>query len=313
MHGVFLGMIDSLRKVLDTLPPRVTVVDVSARDGLQAEAAALPAAGRAAWLRRLLEVGIPEAEAGSFVPPRRLPQMADTAGVLDLLRPFAGRLWVLVPNQQGLEAALAAGARNLVCLLSATESHSRANLGGPVDRVLAGLAPLVRAAHQAQARVRAAISMAWTDPEEGVVPARRVAELAAELARMGFQELTLCDTYGGASPRAVTELVEEVAPLFSPERLGLHLHDTFGVASANALAGLAMGVRRFDGSVGGLGGCPFVPGARGNVDTEHLVYLFHSLGVETGIDAVALARAAGRCLSDLREAHRAGGSAVLGA
>jgi hydroxymethylglutaryl-CoA lyase len=297
----------SLRKVLASLPAKATVVEVSARDGLQAAAPTLPAAARAAWLRRLLEAGVPEAEAGSFVRPDRVPQMADTAGVLALLRPFADRLWVLVPNQQGLEEALAAGARNLVCLLSATESHSRANLGRPVDRVLSALAPLVRAAHQAGARARAAISMAWIDPEEGVVPARRVAGLARELAGMGLKELTLCDTYGGASPRAVVELLEEVAPVLPLERIGLHLHDTFGVASANALAGLAVGVRRFDGSIGGLGGCPFAPGARGNVDTEHLVYLLQSLGVETGIDREALARAAGRCLADLGEAQRAEG------
>lgn len=297
-------MFRSLRKVFGGLPLRATVVDVSARDGLQATAVTLPAAQRAAWLLRLLDAGVPEVEAGGFVHQGRVPQMAGTAAVLELLQPHADRLWVLVPNRRGLEEALAAGARNLVCLLSATETHSRANLGRPVARVVAELAPLARAARRAGARLRAAVSMAWMDPDEGIVPPQRVVAIARELAEQGFGELTLCDTYGGASPRAVTELLEAVAPVFEPEHVGLHLHDTFGVASANVLAGLAAGVRRFDGAIGGLGGCPFAPGAKGNADTEHLVYLLHGLGVETGIDRAALGRAAAQCLSELRVAQR---------
>ncbi|MFU8857108.1 MAG: hydroxymethylglutaryl-CoA lyase [Deferrisomatales bacterium] len=300
-------MIATLRKVLSTLPTRATVVDVSARDGLQAVSPTLPSAVRAAWVARLLGAGVPEVEAGSFVSTARVPQMADTAGVLERLRPFADRLWVLVANQRGLEDALEAGARNLVCVLSATETHSLANLGRPVEGVLAELGPLARQARGAGTRTRAAVSMAWVDPEEGAVPRGRVVGLARELARLGFRELTLCDTYGGASPRDVTVLLEEIAPAFPLDRVGLHLHDTFGVASANVLAGLAAGVGRFDGAIGGLGGCPFAPGARGNVDTEHVVYLLHSLGVDTGIDGEALAQAAGECLAVLRKAQPGGG------
>lgn len=292
-------MFDSLRKVLQALPPRATVVDVSARDGLQAVPEVLSPARRAAWVRRVLEAGVPEAEAGSFVHPAWVPQMAGTAQVLELLQPYAERLWVLVPNRRGLDEALAAGARNLVCLVSATETHSRANLGRPVSQVLAEVGRLGRDARAAGARTRIAVSMAWIDPDEGAVAPERVVGLVRELADAGFRELTLCDTYGGASPRSVAALVEAVAPDFPPERLGLHLHDTFGVAAANTLAGLAAGVARFDGSLGGLGGCPFAPGARGNADTEHLVYLLQSLGVETGVERAALARAAAECLAEL--------------
>lgn len=295
-------MSHSLRKVLQRLPASASVVDVSARDGLQAASPALPAAVRAEWVRLLLEAGVPEVEACSFVHPGRVPQMADAAGVLSRLLPFADRLWVLVPNRRGLEEALAAGARNVVCLVSATETHSRANLGRSIGDVLSGLGPLADDLRSARVRSRLAVSMAWVDPEEGVVPRERVVGLAREFAGMGFTELTLCDTYGGASPLAVGELIEALSPLFPPERLGLHLHDTLGVASANVLAGLAAGVSRYDGSIGGLGGCPFAPGARGNMATEHLVHLLAGLGVETGIDRAALGRAADRCLSELREA-----------
>mgnify|MGYP005843439119 CR=1 FL=1 len=294
-------MFASLRKVLASPPSRAAVVDVSARDGLQAVPQALAPARRAAWVRRLLDAGVPEVEAASFVHPGRVPQMAGAAQVLELLRPYAERLWVLVPNRRGLDGALAAGARKVVCLISATETHSRANLGRTIAQVLAELRPLARDAHAAGARTRIAVSMAWIDPDEGAVAPERVVGLVRELADAGFRELTLCDTYGGASPRAVAELVAAVAPEFPPERVGLHLHDTFGVGSANVLAGLAAGVERFDGSIGGLGGCPFAPGARGNADTEHLVYLLHSLGVATGIDRGGLAEAAARCLSELRE------------
>lgn len=298
-------MFASLRKVLQSLPSRAAVVEVSARDGLQAVSEALSPARRAAWIRRLLDAGVPEAEAGSFVHPGRVPQMAGAAQVLKILQPYAERLWVLVPNRRGLEEALAAGARNLVCMVSATETHSRANLGRTVSQVLADLGALARDAHAVGARTRVAVSMAWIDPDEGAVAPERVVGLVRELADAGFRELTLCDTYGGASPRAVAELVEAVAPDFPPTRVGLHLHDTFGVAAANTLAGLAAGVRRFDGSIGGLGGCPFAPGARGNADMGHLAYLLHSLGVETGIDRPALARAATECLAELGTAGAA--------
>lgn len=289
----------SLREVLDHLPRTATVVEVSARDGLQARSEVLSPETRARWVRDLFEAGVPEAEVGSFVNPRLVPQMEGTEQVFARLATFRDRLWALVPNRRGLEDALTAGVRNVVCLVSATETHSRANLGRPIAGVLRDLGALVRSAEAAGARCRAAVSMAWVDPTEGEVPTARAAGLCQELWDLGFLELTLCDTYGAASPRAVAELLEAVQRFCPPDRLGLHLHDTFGVASANTLVGLAAGVSRFDASIGGLGGCPFAPGARGNVDTGHLVLLLEGLGVSTGIDPATLADATRRCLGAL--------------
>ncbi|MBI5440582.1 MAG: hydroxymethylglutaryl-CoA lyase [Deltaproteobacteria bacterium] len=288
---------DSLRQLFSSVGDRVTLVDVSARDGLQAEPVVLSPPERAAWLRRILESGVPEAEAGSFVDPRRLPQMARTEEVLAELPDLAERLWVLVPNRRGVERARKAGARNLVLLLSATETHSEANLGRPIASVLEELGPMARTAAEAGLRARLAVSMAWIDPVEGKVPAGRVGTLCRRARELGIEELTLCDTYGGASPRDVASLLEDVSAVYPLSAVSLHLHDTFGVAAANALTGLLAGVRRFDGSVGGLGGCPFAPGSRGNVPIEDLSYLFESIGAATGVDGDALRRARSECLN----------------
>jgi hydroxymethylglutaryl-CoA lyase len=192
--------------------------------------------------------------------------------------------------------ALDAGARNIVLLASATETHSAKNLGRSVERVLSDLESTAAAAHDAGLRMRLAISMAWIDPVEGKVPAKRVVEICARSRALGIGEITLCDTYGGASPRAVFELLEEVFALYPPEAVGLHLHDTFGGASACALVGLCLGVRRFDASIAGLGGCPFAEGAKGNMATEDLNRLLRGLGLETGINEVLLGEAIRDCL-----------------
>lgn len=294
-----------LRDALKNSPARATVVDVSARDGLQSLPRTLCPEERARWIRSLLEAGVPEVEAGSFVSSRAVPQMAGTAQVLSQLGPYLDCLWVLVPNLRGLEEAIESGARNTVCLVSATETHSAANLGRPIARVLTDLQKAAGRARKAGMRTRVAVSMAWVDPDEGSVPQARVVEICRRLHEVGFPELTLCDTFGGASPRAVGELLEAIAAFYPPEDLGLHLHDTFGTASANVLVGLLEGVARFDASLGGLGGCPFAPGSKGNLDTEELVYLLDSLAIGTGIDREALGRARRDCLELLRT--RAGG------
>lgn len=290
----------SLRELFTHVASRVTVVEVSARDGLQAEEQVLTPEARAGWIRTLLATGLPEAEAGSFVDPRRVPQMAGTDRVLAELSEYAERLWVLVPNSRGLRMAAQAGARNVVCLVSATETHSRANLGRSIDRVLDDLRDMGEQARSLGLQTRVAISMAWVDPHEGEVPPERVADIAKRLRDAGFPEITLCDTYGGASPGAVAALLERLRDIYPVPRIGLHLHDTFGVGSANVLVGLLAGVSRFDGAIGGLGGCPFAPGARGNAATEQLVYLLHSLGVSTGVDLRALREASTACLELLR-------------
>jgi hydroxymethylglutaryl-CoA lyase len=227
--------------------------------------------------------------------------MAGAAELAALLRPWSPRLWFLVPNRRGAEEALAAGVANLVCVVSATETHSRENLGRPIDRVLDDLRDVARLAEESGARCRASISVAWADPVEGAVPPTRVRTIAAELLDMGFPELTLCDTWGRASPVEVVALIEHLAGVFAADRIGLHLHDTFGTAAAGLLAGVLAGVRRFDGSVGGLGGCPFVQGARGNIATEAVVRLLQGMGLETGVDEAALGAATRECLTMLRE------------
>ncbi|MBI5015931.1 MAG: hydroxymethylglutaryl-CoA lyase [Deltaproteobacteria bacterium] len=289
----------SLRKIFEEAPRRATVVDVSARDGLQAEPVVLTPERRAAWVRAVLSAGVPEVEAASFVSPSRVPQMAGAARVLAELADVADRLWVLVPNRTGAEQALEAGARNLVCVVSATETHSEENLGRSTAQVLSDLEKMVPLLREARVRSRAAVSMAWVDPVEGIVPRRQVLDLCSRLTAMGFEELTLCDTHGGASPRGVSELIEELKAVAPPEALGLHLHDTFGAAGANALMGLLLGVTRLDASLAGLGGCPFAPGARGNIATEQLVHLLHSLSVGTGISEEALREVRDECLRQL--------------
>lgn len=278
----------------------VQIVDVSARDGLQACSQVLSATERAQWVRRLLASGIDEVEAGSFVHPGKLPQMAGTDKVLELLtEQELARSWVLVPNMRGLKGAVEAGARGVVCILSATETHSRDNLGRSISEVIKGLGQLHEEAVRLGVKARAALSMTWIDPIEGEVPTGVALELCKRVADIGFEELTLCDTYGGASPLRVMELLDKLTPHYPMDRVGLHLHDTFGTASANTLTGLVMGVRRLEGSIAGLGGCPFAPGARGNMDTAHLLHLLEGLGMKAGVDRQALADATAKCMAQL--------------
>ncbi|GAB4267809.1 MAG: hydroxymethylglutaryl-CoA lyase [Deferrisomatales bacterium] len=295
-------MTQDLHELFSKCPTDAAVVDVSARDGLQSQPVALSPETRAAWIRLLFEAGVPQVEAGSFVNPRRVPQMAGTGQVVRELESYAERIWVLVLNRRGLEEAAQAGAKNIVCLVSATDSHSVSNQGRPVAAVLEELSELAAEAVAAGLRCRAAVAMAWADPWEGEVPPERVVGICRRLREMGFAEVTLCDTSGGASPRDVAVLLRAVQGVYPAGAIGLHLHETQGVASANVFVGLIEGVARFDASLEGLGGCPFAPGAPGNVDTKHLVRLLSSMGIRTGIDLDRLDRAAAACAELLREA-----------
>lgn len=278
------------------LPGSATVVDVSARDGLQTLPGPLDPAARARWATALLSAGIDEVEAASFANPARLPSMSGAAQVLDNIeKGLRDRVWVLAPNRRGFDEALTAGARNVICLASATESHSAKNLGRPIKVVLADIKSMPADASDNGVRVRVALSVAWGDEEEGETDTMRVAGIVSDLAGMGFTHLTLCDTWGAASPLKVIELIRAIAGSFPADRIGLHLHDTFGFASANTLAGLLCGVTRHEGSILGLGGCPFLPGARGNIDTVHLIKLLNALGVSTVPKAEEVARAAIYC------------------
>ena len=273
-------------------------VRVGARDGLQAEAVSLEPARRAELVRRLAAAGASVIEAGSFVRADRVPQMAGSDAVLRELADVEARLPVLTPNLRGLDDALAAGAREVAVFLSATESFSQANLGAPKARSEAAAEAVVRAAVERGVRVRGYVSMVFGDPWEGAVEAAPTVDLAQRLLDWGVDEVSLGDTIGVGTPGAVRALVDALREGGVPvDRLGLHLHDTYGQALANVLAGLQAGVTIFDSAVAGTGGCPFARSATGNLATEDLVWMLDGLGIEHGIDLPALA-GTGAWLSD---------------
>jgi hydroxymethylglutaryl-CoA lyase len=273
------------------LPARVRVYEVGPRDGLQAEPEILGTAVKVELADRLLATGVESLEVTSFVPPRWIPQLADAEQVVAGLAPTDARLVALVPNLRGLDRALAAGIREVSVVVSATESFARMNLNTTVTGAMTTAAEVVAAANAEGVPVRGYLSMAFGDPWEGPVSHDRVAGLAAELHGHGVSGVALSDTIGTGTPAHVDRVIELVAAAGVPrERLALHLHDTYGQALGNVQAGLRAGVAEFDSSVGGLGRCPFAPGATGNLATEDLVWLLHGLGIETGIDLEALVR-----------------------
>ncbi|MEU7498847.1 hydroxymethylglutaryl-CoA lyase [Streptomyces griseofuscus] len=268
------------------LPARVRIYEVGARDGLQNEKGAVPTEVKAEFIRRLAEAGLTTIEATSFVHPKWVPQLADAEELFPRVRELAGvELPVLVPNQRGLDRALALGAERIAVFASATESFAKANLNRTVDESLAVFEPVVRQAKDAGARVRGYVSMCFGDPWEGAVPLRQVARVCTALRNMGCDELSLGDTIGVATPGHVQELLnllnEEGVPT---NEIGVHFHDTYGQALANTYAALEHGVTTIDASAGGLGGCPYAKSATGNLATEDLVWMLHGLGIETGVD-----------------------------
>ncbi|MCA1189693.1 MULTISPECIES: hydroxymethylglutaryl-CoA lyase [unclassified Saccharopolyspora] len=274
------------------LPEHVTICEVGPRDGLQAEQARLNTGIKIELIRRLLAAGLHLVEATSFVSPRWVPQLGDAAEVLagiDLSG--TARHPVLVPNEHGMRRALEAGAKEIAVFASATEGFARRNLGRGADEVLAALAPVVAEGRQRGMVVRGYISMCFGDPWEGAVPVHRVVEAARRLVDQGCTRIALGDTIGVATPGHVTALVEALdAAGIAPSVLALHCHDTYGQALANVHAGLQAGVREFDSSVGGTGGCPFARSATGNLATEDLVWMLHGLGYDTGVDLAAVVR-----------------------
>lgn len=275
-----------------TCPSRVRVVEVGPRDGLQNEPVTVPADVKVALIEALAGAGVTTIEAGSFVSPRWVPQMADTADVLARLRSMPGvSLPVLVPNLQGLDRALAAGVREVAVFGAASESFSRRNINCSIAESLDRFAPVAGAARAAGLRVRGYVSCVLGCPYEGDVSADAVAKVAAALLAMGCYEISLGDTIGTGTPREARQLIERVAADVPIDRLALHFHDTYGQALANILACLDLGVSVVDAAVVGLGGCPYARGATGNVATEDLVYMLDGMGIETGIDLHALARA----------------------
>ncbi len=288
-----------------TTTNRVTIVEVGPRDGLQNEAARVPAADKVAFVARLAAAGLPVIEVTSFVRPDRVPQLADAREVFAALAPavagasdpVAGtgagtRYTALVPNLIGLREALAAGVREVAIFAAASEGFSQRNTNRSIAQSLVAFADVCREARDAGVRVRGYLSTAFGCPFDGAVDPRRVGEIARQLIDLGVYEVAISDTIGIAHPGQVPPVVAAaVAAGVAIEQIALHFHDTRGQALANVMAALPLGVRTFDASAGGLGGCPFAPGATGNLATEDLVYLLDGLGYETGVSLPALLEA----------------------
>jgi hydroxymethylglutaryl-CoA lyase len=282
----------------------VRIVEVGPRDGLQNEAVPVPAATRIAFIEKLIAAGLTSIEAGSFVSPKWVPQMAATA---EVLQAFAGRtdiaLPVLVPNEKGLDAALAAGAREIAIFGAASETFSRKNINCSIAESFERFKPIAERALAAGLRVRGYVSCVLGCPYEGDVPREKAAQVSAALYELGCYEVSLGDTIGVGTPRKAKAMLQAVAERVPVSRLAVHFHDTYGQAVANIYACLEGGVRVVDSSAGGLGGCPYAKGASGNVVTEDAVYLLNGLGFQTGVDRGAVIEAS-RFIFDALGKHR---------
>jgi hydroxymethylglutaryl-CoA lyase len=278
-------------------PAEVRMVEVGPRDGLQNEAVSVSAAVKIALIDRLADAGLSVIEAGAFVSPKWVPQMADTAEVMAGLKRRPGvRYPVLVPNMQGLEAALAAGAKEIAIFAAASESFSRRNTNCSIDESFERFAPVAAAAKQRAIAVRGYVSCVVDCPYEGPIAPEAVARVSRRLLDLGCYEVSLGETIGTATPDRLAAMLDTVAAAVPREKLAVHLHDTYGQALANLMAALDRGIAVADSSVAGLGGCPYAKGASGNVASEDVLYLLNGLGILTGVDLEKLA-AAGRFIS----------------
>ncbi|MGI2000615.1 hydroxymethylglutaryl-CoA lyase [Shewanella frigidimarina] len=292
------------------LPTKVSIFEVGARDGLQNEVP-VTTVDKLTLITQLGDAGIKRIEAGSFVSPKWVPQMADSDAVLQQLKRQAGVVYsALTPNLKGFELALAAGADEVAIFGSASESFSQKNINCSIDESIERFIPLMEAAKQHGIAVRGYVSCVLGCPYEGDIDVREVARVSEILYKMGCYEISLGDTIGVGTPNKARQMVEAVAKVVPADKLALHFHDTYGQALANILACLETGVSVFDASVAGLGGCPYAKGASGNLATEDLVYMLHGMGIDTGIDLTKLALA-GDNIS--RVLGRANGSKVANA
>ena len=293
------------------LPASVTLVEVGPRDGLQNEARTIPLAAKLQLLDDLAAAGHRVIEAGSFVNPKWIPQMADSDAVFAGLQRRPGvRYTALTPNLHGFERALAAGADEVAIFAAASESFSRKNINCGIDDSLRRFADVMVAARRHQLPVRGYISCVLGCPYEGPIAPAAVAAVAGRLLDMGCYEVSLGDTIGTGTPGSMARLLEELLALYSPPQLAVHCHDTYGQALANILVALQHGIATVDASVAGLGGCPYARGASGNVATEDVVYMLHGMGIATGVDLDALVQAGARICDAL---GRASGSRTANA
>lgn len=281
---------------MNPLPERVTIREVALRDGLQNETP-IPLAAKLEMLAAIVATGVTEIEATAFVSPTKVPAMADAAELAAELRHFPGITFsALVASPNGARRAVAAGLQTVQYVVAATDAFSNANVGRSSAEATAQIAEIVAIAHDATVTVEVIIATAWDCPFSGPTPGERVVEIVEAARHAGVDRIAIADTIGTATPRRVTTLIEQVRPALGATPLGAHFHNTRGVGLASAYAAVSAGVTRLDSSAGGLGGCPFAPGATGNIATEDLVYLLGDCGIETGIDlsaAIDAARVAG--------------------
>lgn len=277
------------------------MVEVGPRDGLQNESVSVPTAVKIELIERLARTGLKVVESGAFVSPKAVPQMADSAAVLEKIARAPGVSYpVLVPNRQGLEAALQAGARDIAIFTAASETFSRKNTNCSIDESIARFEPVAEAAKKHGLTMRGYISTVLWCPFEGRIAPGSVVPVAERLLALGCYEISLGDTIGRGTPGEVVALIEAVGARVPRERLAVHFHDTYGQGLANVLAALQNGIAAVDSSVAGLGGCPFAPGATGNVASEDVLYLLDGLGVETGVNLTSLI-SAGRFICECLE------------
>lgn len=305
-------------ELLDQLPDHVSIYEVGPRDGLQNEAVTIGTVRKLRLIDALCAAGIKRIEMTSFVSPHWIPQLADADRLADLVGQREGvRMSALCPNQRGLARARVADLREVAVFLSASETHNRRNINKSVDQAMDVFRELIPQALAYDMRVRGYVSTAWGCPYEGEIDPARVLDLSRQLIELGCYEVSLGDTIGVGTPLQTKRILRQILTELPASKLAMHMHDTRGQALANVLVGLDMGIRNFDAAIGGLGGCPYAPGASGNLATEDLVYMLHHMGVHTGIDPEKLFEAGQVAEAVVRRelpgrVHRAGLRALRG-
>ena len=275
--------------------PKVSITEVGTRDGFQAESQPIPTDVKAEIIDALIDAGVRRFEATSFVSPRAVPQLADAHEVMARVRRRSdAHLAALVPNVRGAERALGAGVDEMVCFVSASETHNAANLNAPIEASLANVAEIAARAKGTSVALRGAVACAFGCPFEGNVSVDALMRIIERYANVGIDRITLGDTTGMATPPTVERAVEAITRRYPDHRIALHFHNTRGVGLANVMVGLELGILEYESSIAGLGGCPFAPGATGNICTEDLVYLLEESGFDSGIDLEALIAVARR-------------------
>lgn len=268
-------------------PKKIRIVEVGPRDGLQNEKKTVSTADKARFIEKLVECGHQTVEVTSFVRPDRMPQMADAKELYPLVSHLEGKgvsLPCLVPNLKGLEAAIKLGVKEVAVFTASSDTFNQKNINATISQSFERIEPVIKEALAAKMKVRGYLSTAFGCPYEGYIDPHKVKEVALRLEDLGCYEISLGDTVGTGSPLSVKKTLDLILPELKKEKIALHFHDTRGTALTNILVGLSYGISVFDASAGGLGGCPYAKGATGNVATEDLVYLCHTLGIETGVD-----------------------------